>query len=51
MYTTISWFSTFWTLFNLFLWILIIAAIVMGCIKGARYIKRVIKFIDKAERI
>ena len=50
MYTTISWFSTFWTLFNLFLWILIIAAIVMGCIKGARYIKRVIKFIDKAER-
>ena len=49
MYTTISWFSTFWTLFNLFLWILIIVAIVMGCIKGARYIKRVIKFIDKAE--
>ena len=47
---TTEWFHIFWQIFNLILTILLIAAIIMGVIKGIRYIKRVIKFIDKAER-
>ena len=47
---TTEWFFIFWQIFNLILTILLIAAIIMGVIKGIRYIKKIIKFIDKAER-
>ena len=47
---TTNWLLTFMTIVNLILRILLLAAIVMGVIKGVRYIKKIIKFIDKAER-
>lgn len=47
---TTNWFLIFWDIVNLILRLIILAAIVMGIIKGARYIKKIIKFIDKAER-
>ena len=47
---TTNWFLIFWDIVNLILRLIILAAIVMGIIKGACYIKKIIKFIDKAER-
>ncbi|MEE3470243.1 MAG: NUDIX hydrolase [Butyrivibrio hungatei] len=47
---TTNWFLIFWDIVNLILRLIILAAIVMGIIKGARYIKKIIKFIDKAEK-
>ncbi|WP_081670580.1 NUDIX hydrolase [Butyrivibrio hungatei] len=47
---TTEWFLTFMTIVNLILRILLLAVIVMGVIKGIRYIKKIIKFIDKAEK-
>ena len=47
---TTEWFFIFMTIVNLILRILLLAAIIMGVIKGGRYIKKIIKFIDKAEK-
>ena len=47
---TTEWFLIFMTIVNLILRILLLASIIMGVIKGVRYIKKIIKFIDKAER-
>ena len=47
---TTNWFLIFWDIVNLILRLIILAAIVMGIIKGARYIKKIIEFIDKAEK-
>ena len=38
---TTNWFLIFWDIVNLILRLIILAAIVMGIIKGARYIKKI----------